>query len=236
MAFCTNCGHRLPDGAKFCCECGTPVHVSNDDHLTEKTTVYEGKIHRCPNCGDRIDSFVAICPSCSYELRGITSTSILQEFVSKLAQIEELRQTDVYIDVNANRKEHVQNTVNLVDAKKVELIRNFMIPNTKEDLKEFIVLALSNINIERYAYKSGLTASQVAVCDAWEAKLAQAYNKAQLSFGSEPDFCQIEKLYNEKRAEIEIKKRVEQQRNAFGLTLIFGMVVLILVYILFIRG
>lgn len=25
MAFCTNCGARLPEGAKFCTNCGTPV-------------------------------------------------------------------------------------------------------------------------------------------------------------------------------------------------------------------
>ena len=25
MAFCMNCGTKLPDGAKFCLECGTPL-------------------------------------------------------------------------------------------------------------------------------------------------------------------------------------------------------------------
>ena len=25
MAFCTNCGAELPDGAKFCTECGTRI-------------------------------------------------------------------------------------------------------------------------------------------------------------------------------------------------------------------
>ena len=28
MAFCTQCGHRLADGSKFCNECGSPVGQS----------------------------------------------------------------------------------------------------------------------------------------------------------------------------------------------------------------
>ena len=39
-----------------------------------------------------------------------------------------------------------QNEVNETDQKKINLIRSYVIPNTKEDLFEFLVLASSNIN------------------------------------------------------------------------------------------
>ena len=35
MAFCSNCGHQLADGAKFCFECGTKVEVEYFDEEDE---------------------------------------------------------------------------------------------------------------------------------------------------------------------------------------------------------
>lgn len=49
--------------------------------------VYEGKVHKCPNCGDLIDSFHAICPTCGYEIRNAKSSSVVREFAEKLELI-----------------------------------------------------------------------------------------------------------------------------------------------------
>lgn len=34
MAFCTHCGAKLPDGAKFCTTCGTPIAAAPTANLT----------------------------------------------------------------------------------------------------------------------------------------------------------------------------------------------------------
>ena len=47
MAFCSNCGERIEEGANFCNKCGKPV---NENNSSRKVT-YEGEIHKCPNCG-----------------------------------------------------------------------------------------------------------------------------------------------------------------------------------------
>ncbi|MGH7563052.1 MAG: zinc-ribbon domain-containing protein, partial [Gemmatimonadota bacterium] len=35
MKFCIHCGSRLPEAAKFCPECGSPVHTSVPDAAPE---------------------------------------------------------------------------------------------------------------------------------------------------------------------------------------------------------
>ena len=84
MAFCSNCGKELNNGAKFCTECGTPV-LSSDD---QRKTTYDGEIHKCPNCGEILEAFAMKCPACGCELRGKKSSSSVREFAMELVASE----------------------------------------------------------------------------------------------------------------------------------------------------
>ena len=156
MAFCINCGQELAEGAKFCANCGK---AANNTSTNQRKTVYDGELHKCPNCGERLDSFVTICPACGYELRGARVTSVVNELAQKLESTESIEQ-------------------------KIDLIRNFYIPNTKEDIYEFFILATSNISAGGYDV------------EAWYAKLEQAYQKAKISFGNAPEFKYLSQLYS----------------------------------------
>lgn len=90
MAYCSNCGHQLVDDAKFCSECGTPV---NNVVRSERKVVFEGDVHKCPNCGEILNSFTVECPACGYELRNTGSSIGVQEFILKLEKIEASRGT-----------------------------------------------------------------------------------------------------------------------------------------------
>lgn len=157
MAFCTNCGQELEDGAKFCAGCGKEISKKNQV-VEQRKTVYDGEIHKCPNCGELLDSFVTACTSCGYELRGTKTNSYIKELSDKLEKAE-------------------------TNEQKIDLITHFYIPNTKEDIYEFCILAASYINAGGYGF------------DAWYAKLEQAYQKAKLSFGNSPEFEYIKQLY-----------------------------------------
>ena len=55
--FCKKCGTQLKDEYKFCPQCGTsPPHIENDS-ISKRTIVYDGKLHKCPNCGELLKSF-----------------------------------------------------------------------------------------------------------------------------------------------------------------------------------
>ena len=118
MAFCINCGQELAEGAKFCGNCGKAV--SGNHSMVQREIVYEGKVYKCPNCGEMLNSFVTICPTCEYELRGVTASNSVNEFVHKLELARTKRQT-------------------------LTLIKSFPIPNTKEDVYEHMIIAASNI-------------------------------------------------------------------------------------------
>lgn len=193
MAFCSNCGNELAPGAKFCSECGSPVNGTQKQRRREQE--YAGKIIKCPNCGEILDSFVTRCPACGYELRGAKVDSPVSELAKR---IEDAASTD----------------------EKIELITNFYVPNTKEDIYEFFILAVSNLEDNRYDTD-----------DAWQAKLEQTYHKAKISFGNTPEFDYIEQLY--KRTIAKISKRgfsnfVRRNKIACATALLIGAGVLVM--------
>lgn len=169
MPFCIYCGHQLADDAKFCSECGKSTNISNQP--SQRKTVYDGEIHKCPNCGELIKSFTTVCPTCSYELRNVITNSPVEALAKK-----------------------VEMATSLDD--KIELIANFYVPNTKEDIYDFFILAVSNLEDKRYDTD-----------DAWRAKLEQTYHKAKLSFGNTAEFEYLEKLYTRTRKEVNKRER-----------------------------
>lgn len=167
MAFCENCGQELPTEAKFCYICGTPTEPVSNNLL--RKTVYDGEVHKCPNCGETLDSFITKCPACGYELRGIRQNGCVHDLAKRLQ------------DEKTAEQKH-------------ELISNFYIPNTREDIYEFFILADSNIMARDEAM------------DAWLAKLEQAYLKAKLAFGDDQEFAQIDASYKKICREYKRKK------------------------------
>lgn len=159
MAYCDKCGSKLVDGAAFCSKCGAPVTRSGGDGGGRRTECYDGVVHKCPSCGEQLDAFVSRCPVCGFELRNVSAASTVNDLAMKLERVKSLEQRN-------------------------ELIKTFYIPNTREDIYEFFILATSNIE-----------AGGESV-DAWYAKLDQAYKKAELVFGESDELKRLRKLYD----------------------------------------
>lgn len=197
MAFCTECRHQLEDGANFCFECGAKVTGASSPRAEKRKIVYDGEIHKCPNCGEVIHSFELHCPSCGYEMRGTKATSSVRELAQKLEAIEACRQSKPPEVLKKRlRGEEITDT----DKQKISLIRSFPIPNTKEDLYEFLILAGSNIDV--YDGTLPVTDARIAVSDAWKAKFEQAYQKANLVLSDDDQLAEIQDLYTRKHKEI----------------------------------
>ena len=229
LRFCSYCGTKLDQGARFCKGCGktltqtaqpstsvndtdTQNEVFSHEPITERKTVYEGNLHKCPNCGELLDAFRTHCPSCGYEIRDARSSSSVREFALKLEKIEaqkmphiEEKKSVMKMLVGKDFKEEneVEEAQERFDEhkrqQKANLIINFSVPNTKEDILEFMILASSNIDV-----KKGLDDE---VSKAWLSKLEQVYEKARLLMGNSPDFAQIKNIYDAKKNQIKTKRK-----------------------------
>lgn len=233
MPFCTNCGQQIQEGARLCARCGTLAHRDGHKENVQRKFVYDGEIHKCPNCGEVLDSFLANCPACGYELRGVDSTSSVEALAMKLEQIEAKRPPRKTRNVFAQVFSGGQ--ISSIDEQKVGLIKNFSIPNTKEDIMEFIILASSNIDMKVYGVNSqqyqALNPAQREISDAWLAKYEQAYQKAQLMFGGTQDFLNIQSVYERKMREIQRKKRqlpLLWIGTVIGIVVLYGLIFLFL--------
>ena len=211
MAFCINCGHEVPDGARGCANCGKAIGGGNTG--TQRKTTYDGELHKCPNCGEIINSFDLKCKACGFELRGRSGANKIQELERKLEEIESQRGDS---EVSGRK----------VFEQKINLVRNFAIPNTKEDILEFLILALSNIDMRAYGVDSDLLSkTEENLSLAWLAKAEQAFQKASLLFKKEPEFEEIKKMYNQKMKEI---KGTKTKTILFFVLTIVGPLLLIL--------
>jgi len=236
MAFCTNCGKKIRPYDKFCPNCGKPTsQASFDDqlhgtrqplNLEQETTgqrkqVFEGSVHKCPNCGEVIEAFTLRCPSCGLEFRDAQAPSAVREFARKLEEIESHRKEKGVASsvMDALGIVHLDSA----DEQKISLIRSFSVPNTKEDVLEFLILASSNIN--ETIYKGDMKSSERSVSDAWMAKAQQVYYKAQMTFADDPEFSAIKDVYEKKMKAVNWNK-------TYMLRVVIGMIALMVAMIL----
>lgn len=209
MAFCRQCGSKLADGSKFCEKCGCPVLRQTDKHSGsgERQQEYVGKIYKCPNCGEVLKSFTRNCPACGFELRGVKPASAVKEFSLKLEAIESRREYEppkgFYKLAAANEQ------ISKTDEQKINLIKSFAVPNTAEDMLEFMILATANVNVKVYDgfFSPSASKGEKAINNAWISKINQVYEKAKISHGEERVFQEVISLYNEFTQKVQKQKR-----------------------------
>lgn len=223
VMFCPYCGTKLDDGARFCKNCGEAISGNNrrdrksqheeplSGNPTERKTVYEGYLHKCPSCGEVLEAFTTICPSCGHEIRDAKSSTSVREMAQKLENISAQKMPDfeekksvmkMIFGKDFKEGDEAEEAQKRFESQKQQematLIVNFSVPNTKEDILEFMILAASNIDV-RHGIDDDVT-------KAWIVKLDQVYQKAKISMGGHPDFAQIETIYNQKKQELKKRK------------------------------
>lgn len=205
MAFCTKCGNRLEPDTRFCSRCGTPAQADVQPSSDSRREAWEGSVHKCPHCGAPVGSFDAYCPACGNELRDKEAADSVAELSRRLDQIEsERNESGKKKGLFARAAE--QNAVSDIDQRKISLIRTYPIPNTVEDILEFVILASSNADPEAF---SSLTpdVSRKAVSEAWVSKCEQAIRKAEVSFSGSPLVGRMNEMLETAREKVGRAKR-----------------------------
>lgn len=218
--FCSNCGNRIAQGTKFCTKCGAPVGATTlqaatppiPSSTTANSTVrhqeFVGTILKCPNCGAVISQTTAICPECGHHITGQSAVSSVERFNNQLMALETTRKKPLLGMFN------MYAPADPVDKKKLALIRNYPIPNTVDDICEFMMLAIANIDVSlsKKSLLNNTTGMEVlamempkVLSNAWVSKMKQAYQKAKMAFPNDPAFENIKSMYIEKMKELKMK-------------------------------
>jgi hypothetical protein len=135
-----------------------------------------GNIKTCPACGEPIESFQIYCASCGHEFTSIAKNISILELVNKIDTIEseKLKTTG-----NLKATERLTRS-NDFEMRKIELITNFPIPNTKEDILEFLAYSVSKGT-------NSMTATG-GIGGAWNTKAKEIIIKARILFKNDTDF------------------------------------------------
>lgn len=114
----------------------------------EKSDTF-GDVKKCPACGAILQSFITSCPSCDHEFSGIEASASIEKLFKMLNDAEDLRRedphtTNVFKAVGSFYAKTFTEMLgpDKVDKKKMEIISNFPIPTTKNDILEFLALAI----------------------------------------------------------------------------------------------
>lgn len=98
---------------------GDTVDVLLDARIQELTAQHKAAQRVCPRCGASIDAFSATCPYCGQEVAQRSAVSSMRELNAKLSRVHDLEQRRT-------------------------IITSFPVPNTREDLLEFLSLSAAN--------------------------------------------------------------------------------------------
>lgn len=146
------------------------IKYANENVFYERQQVYEGRIHKCPNCGNEVKAFETTCNICHFEFRDTAPSMTIREFQEKIQEIERTR-----VERNGFKSFFDMRTV--TDDQIISLIQSFPIPNNKEDVLEFMQMAAPNAK-----NPNGGAGYKHDIANAWRVKFEQAYAKAKIVF------------------------------------------------------
>lgn len=149
-----------------------------------------GDIKKCPACGGMVQSFQLKCVDCGHEFSNIEANASIEKLFKMLNDAEDGRKEESTSNnpFSAIGGMMAKNMASMtgpgkVDRKKMEIISNFPIPTSKDDILEFLSLAvpkakqlgnfLTKKNPENVAHNDFVTV--------WKTKCEQIVMKARFS-------------------------------------------------------
>lgn len=172
-----------------------------------------GDVKKCPACGALVQSFNTKCSDCGNEFRNIDASQNIVKFFEKLNEIELKRTDNVYSSSKLSSNLGCMTIVkwlflywilipyhlviylinkskpakwSTTDVQKEEMIMNFPVPNSKEDILEFITLSVSKIQTIGLMKMLNEEGKYISKWNSiWKKKCEQIYNKAKFSMAED---------------------------------------------------
>lgn len=168
-----------------------------------------GDVKKCPACGAMVESFKTGCGYCGHEFTNVDASQNITKFFEKLDALESDRKENLFhakedkttfgvgtllkwwifwwILIPLKSINFILNQIkpakwSTTDSRKEEMIMNFPVPNSREEIIEFITLAVSRIRKVNLLDKFDEEGKYVSKWNSiWKRKAEQVFIKAKLS-------------------------------------------------------
>ena len=156
----------------------------------------EGIVVKCPSCGDIVPSFTINCKACGHEFRGVTSRSVIFQLQIKLKEIEDYEwKNNPYNGLNGTVKADYMVILSIAN-KQTPIIEGFLVPNTKEDILEFLSLALPIGSKQFSWFDKTQQPGDFKLSKVYKAKAQQCIMKARIAFANDIELLNQIKNYS----------------------------------------
>jgi len=155
-----------------------------------------GNIKTCPACGATVKSMTSACEDCGHEFSNVAANSSIAILLKNLNSLKR-RANEYDIDF---------------DQRKAEVINNTAIPNSREDLLEFLAVCTSQAD-------GGLVGKAIA---AWNSKGNEALLKSKIVFRDDQKTLKLIEVY-------EGKLKKSKNKLAYFYIILFAIVIIIFI-------
>lgn len=163
----------------------------------------KGSIHKCPSCGSQLSAFVSSCVACGHEFTDIDANRSITALVERFEEIE--REVDAKGIKGKNR-------LAAILEKKARVIRDFPVPNSREDLQQLMFFIQPKIvnsvqpdpNIED-----------------WRVKFIEVLNRAKNAYrGDAAALSEFDRIEKSIQSSVGQDLRIKAKRNPLFVTLL----------------
>ena len=153
-----------------------------------------GDLKKCPACGAIVTSFSAKCGDCGYEFSNIEANASIQKLFLLLTELDNIQSSIPLAKISFFSNGLLENRKRAEDHinKKCEVIKNFPVPNTKNDILEFLSSAIPHARKVKTGFGSMFASKgwggghsdaykEQEIAKAWKYKCEQIVMKARFS-------------------------------------------------------
>ena len=142
-----------------------------------------GNIVKCPNCGAQVKGGSAVCTECGYAFSNVSANSSAEKLQAKLDEFN--RRQEQRADSRGDESSLIDRTT--TKKHKMDIISMFPVPNTREDLLEFLTMLQARANAT--GPRNGMNSvREEDMSYAYWLLYTNCINKAKLSFPNDADF------------------------------------------------
>jgi len=172
----------------------------------------KGTVNKCPSCGAQLGAFASACEACGHEFTDVDANRSITSLVARFEEIEQ--EVDAKGIKGKNREKAI------ID-KRARVIRDFPVPNSREDLQQLIFFIQPKI-VQSVQPDPNI--------EDWRSKFMEVLNRAKHAYKNDAnalaEFDRIEKSLSTTVADT---LQIKAKRNPFFFVLAGGAVVLALI-------